>query len=269
MKCAPVLRLLLLMASATPAATMPAAAGVTAGQLEAVAATPQPNAALPLNLGFIDESGRATTLGRAIDGVPAAVIVFADYTCHTLCGPILEFTADALAKTGLRPGADYRLVTIGLDPKDGPDTARAMRAAHIERDNPVGQAAVLLSGGSAAIQAAAAAVGLHYRYDAEHDQFAHPAAVYVVDGGGRVARVLSALGLNGIDLKLAIVDAGNGAIGTFADRIHLLCYGYDAVHGIYTERITTMLEFAAGVTLVVLAGGILAMHRRTRRRAPL
>ena len=71
------------------------------------------------------------TLSDAIGGVPAFV-VFADYTCRTLCGPIVEFAAAGLGKTGLRPGADYRLLVIGIDPRDGLDTARAMRAQHIE-----------------------------------------------------------------------------------------------------------------------------------------
>ena len=79
-----------------------------------------PGAALPMTLNFLDERGRQTTLAQAIGGVPA-IVIFADYTCHTLCGPILEFAAAGLAKSGLRPGADYRVVVIGLDPKDSID----------------------------------------------------------------------------------------------------------------------------------------------------
>ena len=248
------------------AAPMPATAGFTTTQLAAVSATPPPNAALPLQLSFRDENGRPLTLAAAIGGVPA-VVIFADYTCHTLCGPILEFTAAGLDRTGLRPGVDYRLIVIGLDPKDDLDSARAMRTAHIDAADPIGHAAVFLSGGDADIRAATAAVGFNYAYDAEHDQYAHPAAAYIVDAAGRVRRVLSPLGLDGGDLRLALVDAGDGTVGSFADRIHLLCYGYDPVRGIYTERITTMLEIAAGATLLVMACGIFAMTRRERRRA--
>ncbi len=247
-------------------APMPATAGFTTTQLAAVSAAPPPNAALPLKLSFRDEHGGPLTLAAAIGGVPA-VVVFADYTCHTLCGPILEFTAAGLDRTGLRPGVDYRLVVIGLDPKDNLDSARAMRSAHIDAVDPIGRAAVFLSGGDADIRAATAAVGFNYAYDAEHDQYAHPAAVYIVGAAGRVRRMLSPLGLDGGDLRLALVDAGDGTVGGLADRIHLLCYGYDPVRGIYTERITTMLEIAAGVTLLVMACGIFALTRRRRRRA--
>ena len=249
------------------AAPTPATAGFTSTQLAAISATPPPNAALPPQLSFRDENGRLLTLAAAIGGVPA-IVVFADYTCHTLCGPILEFTTAGLDRSGLRPGVDYRLIVIGLDPEDDLDSAHAMRTTHIDAADPIGRAAVFLSGGDADIRAATAAVGFNYAYDTAHDQYAHPAAVYIVDAAGRVRRMLSPLGLGGGDLRLALVDAGDGAVGGFADRIHLLCYGYDPVRGIYTERITTVLEIAAGATLLAMAGGIFAMTKRERRKAP-
>jgi len=254
------------VAAAVAAFAAPARANFTSAQLAAIAAAPPPNAALPLDLKFRDENGEPRTIADAIGGVPA-LVVFADYTCRTLCGPILEFTAAGLARTGLRPGRDFRLLVIGLDPKDGLDAARAMRARHIGAGDRLGAAAVLLTGDEAAIHAATVALGLRYAYDAAHDQYAHPAAAYVVDARGRVRRVLSPLGLDGGDLRLAIVDAGGGAVGSFTDRIHLLCYGYDPAKGIYTERITTMLGYAAAATLVLLLTGIGAMVARERRRA--
>lgn len=258
--------LLAMTASAVvPANT--ANASFTAAQLGEIAAAPQPDAGLPLNLIWRDDNGNTATIGSAIGGIPALVI-FADYTCRTLCGPILEFTAAGLAKSGLVPGVDYRLLVIGLNPRDGLDSARAMRAGHIESKSPVNRGAVFLSGDEATIRSAANAVGLHYAYDAEHDQYAHPAAVYVVNASGHVQRVMSPLGLDGGDLRLAIVDAGGGQIGTLADRIHLLCYGYDPAKGVYTERITMLLGYAAGATLVGMAGGILIMLARERRRMP-
>ncbi|MFZ0610102.1 MAG: hypothetical protein WAM75_20750, partial [Xanthobacteraceae bacterium] len=166
----------------------------------------------------------------------------------------------------LDPGKDYRLVVIGINPRDGIDTARAMRAQHIEPGSPVQRAAIFLSGAEPAIHAATQAVGLHYAYDSEHDQYAHPAAAYIVDSAGQVRRVMSPIGLDGGDLRLALIDAGRGAIGGLADQLHLLCYGFDPAHGIYTERITTLLTFACLATLVIIAGGIFTMVMLRRRR---
>lgn len=248
------------------AVTFTADANFTSAQLSQISASPSPQAALPLELSLQDENGRPTTIGGAIGGVPA-VVIFANYTCRTLCGPILEFTVAGLAKTGLSPGADYRLVVIGINPRDGVEAARAMRAQHIETGSPIGGAAVFLSGSDAAIRGAAEAVGLRYAYDPEHDQYAHPAAAYIVESSGQVRRVMSPIGLDGGDLRLAIVDAGHGTVGSLADRLHLLCYGFDPARGVYTERITTLLALAAVVTLIAMAAGISAMVAMQRRRS--
>jgi protein SCO1/2 len=61
------------------------------------------------------------------------------------------------------------------------------------------------------------------------------------------------------------LEAGNGSIGGLAGRIALLCYGFDAVHGIYTERVTSLLQISGGITVLVLAAAIGMLLRRSRR----
>jgi len=241
----------------------PARASVSSAGLDAVAAEPAPGAALPLDLTFADEAGRPLSLATALGQRPG-VLIFADYTCHTLCGPILDFTAAALDRSGLTPGTDFRLVVVGLDPKDGLDAARAMKA-RIGESGAIA-AGVFLSGTQAAIGAATAALGYRYTYDAEHDQFAHPAAVFILDSAGKVARVLSGVGISPADLRLALVEAGRGRVGTFADHLRLLCYGYDPTRGLYTERITLFLQIGAGAMLLGMAGGISLMLTKAKAR---
>lgn len=239
-------------------------AGMTQAALDDLTVESPPGAALPPALRFLDEDARPRTLADVLAGRPA-VVVFADYTCRTLCGPILTFVSAGLERSGLAPGADYRLVVIGLDPRDDPQSARAMKAARIGAGTPLAAATVALSGEEGAIRAAAAAVGYRYAYDAEHGQFAHPAAAFVVNPAGQVSRVLSALGIDGTDLRLALVEAGEGHVGSLGDRLRLLCYGFDSVRGMYTEAVTLWLELAAIVTVLSMAAGIVAMNARSRR----
>lgn len=240
-----------------------AAAGVNNAALDAVYVEPKPGAALPMNLEFRDEAGQTRSLATALKDRPA-VLVFADYTCHTLCGPVLDFTIAALQQTGLPPGSAYRLLVVGLDPKDGLDAARALKYSHLANDDAIRRAALFLTGTPAAIEQATTALGYHFAYDAEHDQFAHPAAAFVLNSNGGVTRVLSGLGLSGADLRLALVEAGNGQVGALADRFHLLCYGYDPARGIYTARIGFFLQITAAFTLAAMGGGLLVLHRMAR-----
>jgi protein SCO1/2 len=233
--------------------------------LAAIAAEPKPDAQLPLDARFTDAMGTARTLGDAIDSTPA-VVVFADYTCRTLCGPILAFAAGALEKTGLTPGRDYHLVVLGIDPKDDGANASAFAAGRIGTNTPLAAATTLLTGRDDAIRAVTQAAGYRFAYDPARDQYAHPAAAYVVSAKGRIARVLSGVGLTGPDLRLALVEAGNGKIGGIEDQIHLLCYGFDPAKGIYTASITRLLNIGGAATAILLAGGIGAMLIVKRRR---
>jgi len=241
----------------------PAMANVSRAVLDSVYVDPPHGATLPLGLNFRDDHNRPLSLASALDRHPT-VLIFADYTCHTLCGPILDFATTALQKSGLHPGSDYRLVVIGLDPKDGLATARAMRASHLDDGGPIAHSAVFLTGTSQSIAAATSALGYHFVYDPQADQFAHPAAVFVLTSQGKVTRVLSGLGLTGQDMRLALVEAGQGQIGTLADRFRLLCYCYDPVLGIYTARINLLLDASCAATVLLMGIGILVMHRMTR-----
>jgi protein SCO1 len=243
-----------------------AGAGVTQATLDNVGVEPRPDAALPRELRFLDEDGQAHTFGEVLAGEPA-ILVFADYTCRTLCGPVLTFVAAGLERSGLAAGTDYRLIVIGLDPKDDLESARTMKAERIGSGTPLGAATVMLTGDQATITATTTALGYRYAYDAKHDQFAHPAAAFVVNSAGRITRVLSGLGLDGADLRLALVEAGEGHVGSLGDRLRLLCYGFDPVRGIYTEKITFLLQLAAISTLLCMAVAIVAMNAKLRRGA--
>jgi protein SCO1/2 len=257
-----VLRLLALLLLLDGAAV----AGVNNAALDAVYVEPKPGAAPPMNLEFRDEAGQAWSLATALQDRPA-VLVFADYTCHTLCGPVLDFTIAALQQTGLQPGSAYRLVVVGLDPKDGLEAAGALKSSHLANDDAIRRAALFLTGTPATIEQTTTALGYHFAYDAEHDQFAHPASAFVLNGSGEVTRVLSGLGLSGADLRLALVEAGRGQVGALADRFRLLCYGYDPARGIYTARIGLLLQITAALTLAAMAGGLLVLHRMARAQS--
>jgi protein SCO1/2 len=62
--------------------------------------------------------------------------------------------------------------------------------------------------------------------------------------------------LTGADVRLALVDAGQGRVGTLGDQVRLLCYGFDPSVGAYTQAIHRALALAAALTTAALALGI-------------
>lgn len=206
---------------------------------------------LPLELPLQGEDGVARPLRAWLAGKPA-VIVLADYTCKTLCGPVISIVSSTLGQSGLHPDADFRFVVIGLDPKDTAVDAARMRQAQVGPDNEK-LSSYFLRGDAATVAAVTRALGFASAYDRDRDQYAHPAAAFVIAPDGRPARALSGLAVDPVTLRLAIVDAANGTVGTFTDHVRLLCYGYDPASGTYAVAIHRILAAAGGITVALLA----------------
>jgi protein SCO1/2 len=243
-------------------AICPAFAAVTQEQLASAAFEPPPNAQIPPSIVFRDTSGRRLSFSDALAGLPGLVIP-ADFTCHTLCGPGLTIASGAVAESGLRAGQDFQLIVVGLDPHDDAADARAFAAARIAE--PIAAAAIVLQGDSPSTAEFLAAAGYRAVYDAQTDQFAHPAGAFVATPDGRVSRVLSTLALNPRDVRLSLVEAAQGRIGNIGDRLTLLCSQFDPARGIYTAAITRILQACAAVTVLLLAAVLFRLHARHRR----
>ncbi|MGU3464546.1 electron transporter [Methylobacterium sp. C33D] len=233
--------------------------------LARVAVAPPPGARAPLDLAVTDaRSDQPTTLGQALGG-HTALLLPVDYTCGNVCDPMLSLSADALAATGL-PVDAYALVLVGIDPRDDAAAARRMLAETLgNRADTIRPRALILSDG--ALARLTGALGYKAVYDAGTDSFAHPAAALLIAPDGRVARVLSPLALTARDLRLALIEAGEGRVGSVADRLTLLCYGYDAARGVYTPLIQRILTAAGIVTILAIAllvGGLTRLARRRR-----
>lgn len=240
--------------------SMPALALSKADLLQ-IEAAPAPNAVLPPLLSMQGKNGETRPLRQWLGNTPS-VWILADYTCQSLCGPVISIVSKALEDSGLRPGSDFRLIVAGLDPKDTAADAATMKAAQVGNKGSLAEHAFFLRGSPQAISQLTAAFGFRSIYDREHDQFAHPAAAFVVARDGRIARVLSGLALDPANLRLAVVDAGEGRIGTWTDHVRLLCYGFDPTKGIYTAAIGRILSGTAALTVAALGLFILMLFRR-------
>jgi protein SCO1/2 len=245
-------------------AAVPGRAAIILRDLDQVGVTPPSNAALPLDLPLQGEEGSTKPL-RSWLGATPDVLVLADYTCKTLCGPVISIASDALGKSGLRPAKDFRLIVVGLDPKDTAADAANMKYARVGGELSAGS--YFLRGDAETIGALTKALGFSSVYDRDRDQFAHPAAAFVIAPDGQLARALSGIALEPASLRLALVDAGKGAVGTLTDHIRLLCYGYDPASGTYTVAIGRLLAASGGVTilaLVLLIGLLLRREHAAR-----
>ena len=255
----------------TPAAGYKREAGMTAS------AIPQPlreigfdqhlNEPLPLDVPLRDEAGRAVHLGDYFGKRPV-VLLFAYYDCPMLCTLSINGLSSALNVLSLKPGADFEIVTISIDPRDTPAAASSKKSSYLERYKRAGAAEAwhFLTGDQTSIDLLTRAAGFRYAWDAETKQFAHPTGIIVLTPEGRMARYLFGIEYGPRDLRLAIIDASAGTIGSPVDALLLYCYHYDPMTGRYGLAIMRAMRVAGATTVLLLGGFVVVMLRRERRR---
>ena len=118
------------------------------------------------------------------------------------------------------------------------------------------------------IQRVAAAVGYEYSYDAEQQQYAHPAVIMLLKPGGRVSRYLYGIEFNPNDLKLGLLEATEGKSVSTIDRVIMYCYRYDPHDGKYVVVATRLMQVGGGLTGIFLIGflGVFWVRERTKAK---
>jgi protein SCO1/2 len=220
---------------------------------------------LPLDTIVSDESGRTVPLGEYFGARPV-VLIFAYYNCPMLCTQVITGLASAVGVLSLSPGRDFDVITLSFDTRDTPMAAAAKKTAFLERyGRPDASAGVhFLTASQPSIDRLTKAAGFRYAWDAATAQFAHPTGVVVLTPDGRLARYLFGIEYGPRDLRLAIVEASSGKVGTAVDTLLLYCYHYDPMTGRYGVAIMRTLRIAGAMTVVGLGMFITIMIRRER-----
>jgi protein SCO1 len=223
--------------------------------------------AVPLDLAFTDETGRAVRLADYFGKRPV-VLSLVYYDCPMLCTLSLNGLSAALEVLSFVPGQQFEVVTVSFDPKETPALAAAKKKAYLSRyKRPGAQAGWhFLTGSAESIAALTRAVGFRYVWDEATKQFAHPAGVVVLTPEAKISHYLFGVEYAPKDLRLALVAAGGGRIGGPADQLLLYCYRYDPQAGRFSASILNLVRVLGVLTVLGLAAFILSASVKRRPR---
>ena len=221
---------------------------------------------IPLDLRFTDEDGKTVLLSSFFGKRPVA-LTLVYYGCPMLCTQVLNGFVRTLRPMSFDPGTDFEIVTVSIDPNDTSELARAKKEHYLAEYGRAKAAAGWhwLTGDPASIARLCESVGFRYVHDAATDQFAHASGFVVATPDGRVSKYFYGIEYSALDLRLALVDASAGAIGSLADKVLLLCYHYDPTTGKYGVQILWTIRFLGAATVAALLGFIVVMLRRDRK----
>ncbi|MFN3821368.1 MAG: SCO family protein [bacterium] len=206
----------------------------------------------PGDLTLIGSDGDTVTIGDITTRGLPVVIVFHYSRCPMLCSLVLTGLGKAVKSAGITPGKDYLIVSVSIDPTETIDKALAgenrYRSFLPEGSLPLGWR--FFNAPQQSITELTKALGFQFFQDPETGEFAHPAVVIVLSSNGIISRYLYGIDFKPDDLKLAVLEAGEGKVGSVTDRLILYCYRWDPSKGGYVLWAGRIMRIGGGLTLL-------------------
>lgn len=225
-------------------------------------------AQIPEQLEFLNQDGEPVRLGKLFRGDKPVVLTLVYYQCPMLCNLVLSGVATSLSKTGLELGKDFRVVTVSIDPTETPAMALERKRGHLQSVgwDPRTPDWEFLTGRQEEIRQLAETVGFKYSYDAQLKQYAHSAAFFVLTPSGKISRYLYGVQYPSQDVRLSLVEASEGKVGTSFDRVLLTCYQYDPASRRYKLFVNTFLRVGGALVFLGMAAMLGVLWRRELKK---
>ena len=223
---------------------------------------------IPLDLDFTDDQDQSVLLKKYFNQDKPIILVLAYYECPMLCTLVLNGLTQSVYKLKMQLGEDYQIVTISIDPEETTELAAAKKQSHLKMlgqlDNTASWA--FLTGNETNIKKLTESVGFKYYYVEERDEFAHPAVIMLLTDSGKISRYLYGIEYKATDLKLGLLEAAEGKVGSTLDKLILYCYHYDPNAKGYVVFASNMMKLGGAIMLASLSGFLGLLWLRDSRK---
>lgn len=162
-------------------------------------------------------------------------------------------------------GEQYNVLAVSFDPSNTQEQAQEYALLYRSGYEQNADNAETVAGGYQFLRASgdtsraiAESVGFGYRFLPDVDEYAHATGAVVLTPEGTVSRYFYGFDYQARQVKLSLLDAGEGRSGTsFGDRVLLFCFTYDPNSNSYTLAAVRVMQ-AGGVLTILLIGGLFA-----------
>lgn len=237
-------------------------------QLRGVDVKERLGSALPKELAFRDDAGKPMVLGEVFDGKHPVILTLNYSNCPMLCSLQLNGFVSGLKDVEWGMNRDYRVVTVSLEPNEPQAVAERTKNRYLTQyGRPDARSGWrFLAGSPGNVKAFADAIGFSYHYDTDRKEYAHPAAIVLASPDGKIMRYLYGLEYDPKTLRLGLVEASEGRVGTTLDRLILYCFHYDSTVGRYAPVARKIMQLGGAFAVLVLVALLTILFRADARR---
>lgn len=215
---------------------------------------------IPLDLSFLDETGKPVTLRSLFTKPTLLTLVY--YRCPGICSPLMNGVSSVVDKVDMEPGKDFNIVTISFNPREDYLMASGKKRNYMDNmKRKIPEASwKFLTGDSLSIAKITDAVG--FRYQPQGEDYMHGAVLTVLSPEGKIARYLYGTDFLPMDIKLAVTEAAEGKSTPGINKLLKLCYSYDPAGRTYVLNVTRIV---GGGMIVLLAGFVLVLTLKKKK----
>jgi protein SCO1/2 len=251
-------------------------------------------AQIPLDLVFRDEHDRPITLRECMNG-KVTILVPVYFRCPMLCTQVLNGLLDGMVHIkDMTVGEHFNVITVSMDPKEYGDLGRAKKGHYVDQYARPGAESGwrFITGKKEAIGQLLDTVGYRFEFDKAFKEYKHPSGIILLTPDGRVSRYFFGVGYDDAPpddipirdaegktyipppptwntLRLSLVEASEGKLGTLADKLTLMCYRFEHLNQGYALQVMNVVRLGGALTLLAVVGYVVYALRRERRKAAL
>lgn len=208
-----------------------------------------------LNLPFTNEAGETKTLGSYFKNGKPVLLSMVYYMCPSLCSLHMNGVTAALKDLELKAGTDFQWITVSMDSKETSNLAADKKESYIEAFDKKDEARKgwsFLVGDEANVKELTQQLGFSYKWDDETKQFAHSSAIYVLTNEGKISQIITGVDFDPKTLKLSLIEASQGQVGSFLDRALMMCFQFNPQKNKFTIYAYNIMKIGALITLFLL-----------------
>ncbi|HEY3789369.1 MAG TPA: SCO family protein [Urbifossiella sp.] len=240
---------------------------------------------VPLDLTFRNEDNQEVTLGDCINGKPT-ILVLAYFRCPMNCTDVLNGLTDAMNQMpkDFSVGGAFNVVTVSFDEREQPGLAKEKRNSYLKEYRRPGaeNGWHFLTGKKEPIRQLTDAVGFRYVYDKVYKEYDHLSGIILLRPDGRVFRYFYGISyadekeiryqntegftIGKTTLKLSLVEASDGQVGSFVDKLALRCFRFDHLEGKFAMNYLLAVRVGGVLTVLALIASVIYFRRWERRK---
>lgn len=225
---------------------------------------------------FHDEEGRDVTLNDYLGHNRPVILWLGYYECPQFCDKMVGGMIRSLKDIKLDSGREYAVLHVSINPNEVPGLAKEKKLNYTkELGEPANSSGWnLLTGSPESIKSLTDSIGYHFKAvkgTTGDVEYAHPAVILILAPDGKVTRYLypqpgsGDLSFDPQTLRLSLIEASDGKIGSTVDKFLLTCLRWDAHTGKYTKDAIALMKYAGALTVLVMGAILVPLWLRAAR----